>query len=137
MECAKMAHLKGHHSGRVPDRTSYKWAASLDEPAAGAGEAKASHPWTRQTEVQVTNTRRRIALMERMIADFERMAANLDRDILIEGERTNMGDLAHFTYLTCAKAIALRRDNLKRSADELRAHLAKAKKALIELGDIA
>ena len=34
-----------------------------------------------------------------------------------------------------AKATASRRDNLRRSADELRAHLAKAEEALRELGE--
>jgi hypothetical protein len=33
------------------------------------------------------------------------------------------------------KAATLRRDNLRRSADELRVHFAKAKKALIEPGE--
>ncbi len=128
-----MAHSKGDYYGRVPDRTSYKRAASLDEPAASARKAEASDPWTRQMEVQVADLKRRIGLMERMITDFERMAGNLDRDMLIKGERANMHDLAHFTYLTCAKAIALRRDNLRRSADVLRAQLTKAKKELLAI----
>ena len=81
-------------------------------------------------EAQVADMQRRIALMERMIADFERVAANLDRDILIEEERANVHNPAHLAYPTYAKATALRRDNSRRSADELRAQLAKAKKAL-------
>ena len=107
-----MAHLHYGRSSRVPDRTDDKRAAPLDEPAA-----------RRQMEVQVPDVERRIALMERMITDFERMAADLDRDILINEERANTHDLEHFTYLTCAKAIALRRDNLRRSAGVLRAEL--------------
>ena len=80
--------------------------------------------------VQVPEVERRIALMERMITDFERMAADLDQDILIaEVERADtQHDLAHFTYLTCAKAIALRRNNLRRSADVLRAQLVKPRR---------
>jgi hypothetical protein len=128
-----MAHSNSGHSGGVPDRTSYERAASLDEPAAGAHKAEGSRPWTRQMEVRLADVKRRIALMERMITDFERTAANLDRDILIEEERANMQDLAHFTYLTCAKGIALRRDNLRRSADVLRAQLANAKKELLAI----
>ena len=42
---------------------------------------------------------------------------------------------AHSAYSTYAKATALRRDNLRRSADVLRAQLAKAKKALLGLGE--
>ncbi len=43
-------------------------------------------------------------------------------------------DPAHSAYSIYAKATALRRENLRHSADELRAHLAKAEKALRELG---
>jgi hypothetical protein len=59
------------------------------------------------------------------------MAADLDREILIEQERARIYDPAHFTYPTYAKAAILRRDNLKRSADELRAQLAKVKEVLL------
>ena len=72
--------------------------------------------------------------MERMIADFDSMAADLDREILIEQERSGIHDPAHFAYPTYAKAAILRRNNLKRSADELRARLAKAKEALFGAG---
>ena len=41
----------------------------------------------------------------------------------------------HSTYSIYARATASRRDNLRRSADELRAHLAKAEKALLKLGE--
>ena len=68
--------------------------------------------------------------MQRMIADFDRMAADLDREILIEQERARIHDPAHFAYPTYAKVAMLRRDNLKRSADELRAQLAKNKEVL-------
>jgi hypothetical protein len=74
--------------------------------------------------------------MERMIADFDCMAADLDREILVEQERAKIHDPAHFAYPTYAKAAILRRDNLKRSADELRARLAKAKDALLAV-DVA
>ena len=88
----------------------------------------------RRREFQVDDRRQRVALMERMIADFDCMAADLDREILIEQERARIHDPAHFAYPTYAKAAILRRDNLKRSADELRAQLAKAKEALLGLG---
>jgi hypothetical protein len=80
---------------------------------------------------QVDARRQRVVLMERMIADFDCMAADLDREILIEQERARIHDPAHFAYPTYAKAAILRRDNLKRSADELRAQLAKAKEAIL------
>ncbi len=86
--------------------------------------------FVRRREFQVEDRRLRVALMERMIADFDRTVADLDREILIEQERTGMHDPAHFAYPTYAKAAILRRDNLKRSADELRAQLARAKETL-------
>jgi flagellar protein FliJ len=89
----------------------------------------------RRREFQAEHRTRRVALLERMIADFERTAADLDREILIEQQRANIHDPAHFAYPTYAKAAILRRDNLKRSADELRAQLSKAKEALIETGE--
>ena len=88
----------------------------------------------RRREFQVDDRRRRVALMERMIADFDCMAADLDREILIEQERAKIHDPAHFAYPTYAKAAILRRNNLKRSADEFRVQLAKAKEALLGVG---
>ncbi len=88
-----------------------------------------------QTTYRPADARRqRVTLMERMIADFDCMAADLDQEILIEQERARNYDPAHFAYPTYAKAAILRRDNLKRSADELRAQLVKAKEALFGLG---
>jgi len=72
--------------------------------------------------------------MERMIADFEGIAVDLDREILIEQERARIHDPAHFAYPTYAKAAILRRDNLRRSAKELQAQLAKVKEALSGAG---
>ena len=53
-----------------------------------------------------------------------------------EEDRAKIHDQGHFAYPTYAKATALRRDNLRHSADELKAHLTKAKKALLELGEV-
>jgi flagellar FliJ protein len=89
----------------------------------------------RRKEFQAEDRRRRVALLKRTIADFERTVADLDREILIEQQRANIHDPAHFAYPTYAKAAILRRDNLKRSADELRAQLSKAKEALLEVGE--
>ena len=63
------------------------------------------------------------------------MAADLEQEIRNEEDRVKIHDPAHFAYSIYARATASRRDNLRRSADELRAHLAGAEKALIELGD--
>jgi len=85
----------------------------------------------RRSEFQANDRRQRVVLMERMIADFDRIAADLDREILIEQERARNYDPAHFAYPTYAKATISRRDNLRRSADELRAQLATAKEVLL------
>jgi hypothetical protein len=91
-------------------------------------------PRIRKIEAQVTGLKRRIALMECMISDFERMVARLDLDILAEQERVKIHDPTHFAYPIYAKASAFRRENLKRSADELREQLAKANEALSAIG---
>ena len=92
--------------------------------------SKRSGVMFRRRVSQLDDSRRRVALMERMIADFDCKAADLGREILIEQQRARIHDPAHFAYPAYAKAAMLRRDNLKRSADGLRAQLAKAKEAL-------
>lgn len=81
---------------------------------------------------QVDEKRRRVAQIETMIADFERMAADLEREIASEEQKANISDPAHFAYPTYAKAAAQRRDNLRRSAQELQGQLDDAKAALGE-----
>ena len=84
----------------------------------------------RLRKFQVDEKRRRVAQIESMIADFERMAADLDREIEIEQDRAGINDPAHFAYPTYAKAAMQRRDNLKRSADDLKGQLDEAKPRL-------
>jgi flagellar FliJ protein len=80
----------------------------------------------------VDERRRRVAQIETMIAEFDRMAVELDREIASEEQKAGINDLAHFAYPTYAKAARTRRDNLKRSADELKGQLADAQ---AELGE--
>src|SRR5215467_14751049 len=89
----------------------------------------------RLKKFQVDEKRRKVAQIEAMIADFDRMAVDLDREILAEQERAGIHDPGHFAYPTYAKAAIGRRDNLKRSADELRTQLEDAKMALGEAFD--
>ena len=77
----------------------------------------------------------RIPILKRLIADCDRLAADLDQEVRNEEDRVKIYDPAHSAYSTYATATASRRDNLRRSAEELRAHLAEAKKALFELGE--
>jgi len=86
----------------------------------------------RLRKFQVDEKRRRVAQIESMVADFDRMAAELDREIETEQTRAGIHDPAHFAYPTYAKAALGRRDNLKRSADELKTQLEDARMALAE-----
>jgi len=86
----------------------------------------------RLKKFQVDEKRRRVAQIEGMIADFQRMSADLEREILTEQERAGINDPAHFAYPTYAKAAIQRRENLMRSAEELRAQLEEAKGLLGE-----
>ena len=89
----------------------------------------------RLKKFQVDEKRRKVAQIEGMIAEFDRMAGELEREIKTEQERTGIHDPAHFAYPTYAKAAMQRRENLKRSADELKVQLDDAKGALGEAFD--
>ena len=60
------------------------------------------------------------------------MGTDLEREIKTEQERAGINDPAHFAYPTYAKAAIQRRENLKRSADELKVQLNDAKELLSE-----
>ena len=124
------------HPGDVSPRVTYLSASSPARPTASAGKAKRlDDPWANQMESQVIDLKRRIPILKRLIDDCDRLAADLDQEVRNEEDRVKIHDPAHSAYSTYARATTLRRDNLRRSADELRTHLAKAQKALIELGD--
>src|SRR5262245_58330431 len=86
----------------------------------------------RLKKFQVDEKRRKVAQIETMIAEFERMGTDLEREIKTEQERAGIHDPSHFAYPTYAKAAIGRRENLKRSADELKGQLDDAKNALGE-----
>jgi flagellar protein FliJ len=86
----------------------------------------------RLKKFQVDERRRKVAQIEGMIAEFERMAGDLEREIKTEQERAGIHDPAHFAYPTYAKAAMQRKENLKRSADELKVQLDDAKATLGE-----
>ena len=68
-------------------------------------------------------------LLER---EHPRISADLDREIKAEQDRAGIQDPSHFAYPTYAKAATVRRDNLKRSADEMRIQLEEAKSAFAD-----
>ena len=80
----------------------------------------------------VDEKRRRVAQIETMIAEFLRMATELDREIAAEEQKSGISDLAHFAYPTYARAARTRRENLGRSAAELKEQLGDAKGQLDE-----
>jgi flagellar export protein FliJ len=84
----------------------------------------------RLNKFRVEEKQRRIAQIETMITEFERIAGELDREIKVEQDRVGIHDPAHFAYPTYAKAAMQRRENLKRSAEDLKTQLADAKSAL-------
>jgi len=86
----------------------------------------------RLKKFQVDEKRRKVAQIEAMIAEFERIAGDLDREIKVEQDRAGIHDPGHFAYPTYAKAAIARRENLKRSADELKTQLDDAKAMLGE-----
>jgi len=69
---------------------------------------------------------RKVVDLELMIREFETIAGDLDRQIQAEEDRTGIKDPTHFSYSTFAKSAGARRDNLRSSADELKAKLAAA-----------
>ena len=86
----------------------------------------------RLKKFQVDEKRRKVAQIETMMAEFDRIASELDREIKLEQDRAGIHDPAHFAYPTYAKAAMGRRENLKRSSDDLRAQLDDAKAMLGE-----
>jgi flagellar protein FliJ len=96
---------------------------------------KSRETLVRLKKFQVDEKRRKVAQIETMIAEFDRVAGELEREIRIEQDRAGIHDPAHFAYPTYAKAAIARRENLKRSVDELRIQLEDAKSALGEASD--
>ena len=86
----------------------------------------------RLRKFQVDEKHRKVMQIEGMIAEFERMANDLEREIKVEQDRAGIHDPTHFAYPTYAKAAIQRRENLTRSADELRIQLEDAKALLAE-----
>jgi flagellar export protein FliJ len=86
----------------------------------------------RLKKFQVDERRRKVAQIEGMIAEFERMAGDLEREIRFEQDRAGIHDPGHFAYPTYAKAAMQRRENLQRSADDLKLQLEAATDALAD-----
>jgi len=86
----------------------------------------------RLKKFQAEEKRRKVMQIEGMIGEFERIAGDLDREIRTEQERSGIHDPSHFAYPTYAKAAMQRRENLKRSADDLKTQPDEAKEAFAD-----
>lgn len=93
---------------------------------------KSRDPLIRAKRFQIEDARRRLVQIEAMIAEFERMAQDLDRDIAAEEERSGIADPRHFAYPPLALAARNRRDNLRRSAEDLATQQDDARRTLAE-----
>jgi hypothetical protein len=89
---------------------------------------KARESALRLKQFEADEKARKVADLEHMIREFENMAADLGRQIKAEEDRTGIKDPAHFAYSTFAKSASQRRDNLRTSADGLKAKLEAAQR---------
>jgi len=87
---------------------------------------KSSESLIRLKEFQVNEKRRQLSQIQLMMAELDKMAAELEYQIAAEEKKAGISDPGHFAYPTFAKAAMQRRDNLRASADELKAQLATA-----------
>jgi hypothetical protein len=98
-----------------------------------AGKRKRSNgPPVYRVERQVVRLKKHIALLERSIADCDREAGELEIEVRKEEDRVEIRDPANIAYSTYAKATAARRDNLMRTAADLRVLATNAEEALSE-----
>src|SRR5262249_11053343 len=109
-------------------RISMRWRRSFGEYES----MKSRETVIRLKKFQVEERRRRGAQIESMISEFERISGEREREIKTEQDRSGIHDPGHFAYPTYAKAAIQRRDNLKRSAHDLKIQLEDAKAALNE-----
>jgi len=124
------------HDGDVSRTITYLSTGSANDPTTRASKPKRlDDPWACQTEGKLADLKRRIPVLRRLIADFDRSVADLAQEVRNEEHRAKIHNPAAVAYPTYARATALRRDNLRLSADELRTHLAQAEKALLDLGE--
>ena len=71
--------------------------------------------------------KRQLSAIEAMINDFQRKQEDLDQQIQLEEQRNGVTDPSHFNSSMTAKSLRVRRDNLLRSAAELRDQLEDAR----------
>jgi hypothetical protein len=75
---------------------------------------------------------RKVELLKTMIREFTNSAAGLTREIEAEEERSRIKDPVHIAYSTLAKALAIRRGNLLKSAADAEMRVLEAQCTLDE-----
>jgi hypothetical protein len=120
------------YSSDVSRKVAYLSARS---PLKSASRANESMKTASQAQGPVADLKRRIPILIRLIADCDHLAADLDCEVRNEEHRVKIHDRSHPAYSIYARTTASRRDNLRRSTEELRAHLSEARKVLHELGE--
>ena len=73
--------------------------------------------------------------IEKLIAEFKQIDAALVREITVEEGRAGIHDMANFAYPLVAKAVQQRRENVRRSIEELMQRLEVARNAMAEAED--
>ena len=114
-ECSKMALSIEDHHGDVSLRVTY---LSVRRAERASRAKRLNDTWAHQVEGQIADLKRRIPILKCLIAD-------LDQGVRNEEDRVKIYDPAHSAYSIYARAMASRRDNLRRSANELRVHLSR------------
>jgi hypothetical protein len=131
-ECSKMALSIEDHHGDVSPLVTY---LSVRRAERASKAKRLNDTWAHQVEGRIADLKRRVPILQRLIAECDRLAGDLEQEVRNEEDRVKIHDPADIAYSTYAKATASRRDNLRHSADELRAHLIKSEKALREFGE--
>ena len=81
---------------------------------------------------QIQAVRRKMAQIGSTIADFELLDAELAREIKSIEIQSGISDPTNFSYSLIARAVMQRRENLRRSTDELRKGLGETRQTLSE-----
>jgi hypothetical protein len=121
----------GSHIADVSSQVTVLVGARPDSDTSSA--KRPTNPRAYRAAGRIADLERRIIILKRLIAYCDHMASELDLEIKNEEHRLKVYDPADITYSTYATATAFRRDNLRRSAAELNAHLTNADQQLGEL----
>jgi flagellar protein FliJ len=81
----------------------------------------------RLKELETKDMKRRIAQVGSLIGDLRSELDGIEGEIRAEQDRTTIYDPGHVCYSHLARAMIHRRDNLKRSIDELQRQFADAR----------